>query len=126
MTGVQTCALPILVATGLGFLAGMGVGGGSLLLLWLTQIAGMEQPQARLINLLFYLPAALIATYFHRKEGRLCIRTVFPGMVAGCICASAFSVLSGYMQMDILKKLLGGLLILTGLREIFYRRRKAR
>ena len=48
----------LLIATLLGFLAGMGVGGGSLLLLWLTQVAMLEQTQARIINLLFFLPAA--------------------------------------------------------------------
>ena len=54
-------ALKLLVGTVLGFLTGLGVGGGSLLILWLNIALGMEQSVARGINLLFFLPSALIA-----------------------------------------------------------------
>ena len=49
-------SLPVvlLVGTVLGFLAGLGVGGGSLLILWLTLIAQTPQEEARNINLLFF------------------------------------------------------------------------
>ena len=56
------------VSTAFGFLAGLGVGGGSLLIIWLTQVLSMSHPQARIINLLFFLPAAVIATLFRKKE----------------------------------------------------------
>ena len=46
---------PVFIGSALGFLAGLGVGGGSLLLLWLTQVMNMPQDQARILNLLFYL-----------------------------------------------------------------------
>lgn len=52
------------VAAILGFLAGLGVGGGSLLVLWLTLAVGMEHPQARIINLMFFIPSAVIASLF--------------------------------------------------------------
>ena len=41
----------LVIATLLGFLAGMGVGGGRLLLLWLTQVVMIPQEQARILNL---------------------------------------------------------------------------
>ena len=118
--------IPILVATVLGFLAGMGVGGGSLLLLWLTQVAGMAQPQAKIVNLLFFLPAAVVATLFRRKQQKLQPGVVLPGLAAGCAAAAAFSLLGRQLDIELMKKLLGGLLILTGIREIFYRPRKAK
>ena len=43
-----------IIATILGFLAGIGVGGGSLLILWLTLVLEMPQETARIINLLFF------------------------------------------------------------------------
>jgi len=45
-------SLPVAVLVGLvlGFLAGLGVGGGSLLILWLTMVLQMPYPQARTIN----------------------------------------------------------------------------
>ena len=64
----------VFVGTILGALAGLGVGGGSLLMLWLTVVIGMEHGQARGINLLFFLPAAGISTLLRWKQGQLCIR----------------------------------------------------
>ena len=109
-----------------GFLAGMGVGGGSLLLLWLTQVVGIAQPQARILNLLFFLPAAIITTLFRSKEQKPDKKVVFPGIIAGCVCAVIFSLLSRSLETELMKKLLGSLLVLTGLREILYRPRKAK
>lgn len=118
------CAL--FMAALFGFLAGMGVGGGSLLLLWLTQVNGMAQGEARILNLLFFLPAALIATLFRKKQNTLDGKPAAAGILTGCTAALLFSLVSRRIQLELLKKLLGGLLILTGLREVFYRPRKAR
>ena len=118
--------IPLSIAVFFGFLAGMGVGGGSLLLLWLTQVVGIAQPQARILNLLFFLPAAIVATLFRSKEQKPDEKVVFPGIIAGCVCAVIFSLLSRNLETELMKKLLGGLLVLTGLREIFYRPRKAK
>ena len=115
-----------MVASVLGMLAGMGVGGGSLLLLWLTQVAGIQASQARLINLLFYLPAALIATLFRRKQNALQLKQLLPAILAGCCAAVAASIASAYVNVELLKKLLGGLLIAIGIREVCYRPRNAR
>lgn len=118
--------VPLLIATVLGFLAGMGVGGGSLLLLWLTQVVGMPQPQARILNLLFFLPAAIAATLFRARQQIIQPGIVLPALISGCTAAAVFTLLSGYLDIELMKKLLGGLLILVGLREVFYRPRKAK
>lgn len=118
--------IPVSVASLLGFLAGMGVGGGSLLLLWLTQVVGLAQPQARILNLLFFLPAAIIATLFRKKDQKPDKQVVLPGVIAGCSASVIFSLLSSTLDIELMKRLLGGLLILTGLREIFYRPRNAK
>lgn len=114
------------VAVILGFLAGLGVGGGSLLMLWLTFVVGMEHEQARTINLLFFLPSALIATLFHRKQGTVDIKKILPAMITGCAAAALFSFMGTKMDTSLLKKCFGGLLLITGLRELFYRPRKVR
>ena len=105
-----------------GFLAGLGIGGGSLLVLWLTVVLGMEPDTARSINLLFFIPTALIACFFRKMQKDLDIKTVLPAMVTGCLAAALFSWLGTQIQTDLLKKLFGGLLILTGLREVLYKK----
>ena len=61
----------IAVAAGLltGILSGFGIGGGSLLLLYLTLFAGVDQYQAGGINLLYFIACAPAALYSHIKNG---------------------------------------------------------
>lgn len=114
-------ALTLLAATVLGFLTGLGVGGGSLLILWLTIVEGTAQSTARGINLLFFLPSALIACCFRRKQGTLPLRKVLPAILSGCAAAALFSWIGLSADTTTLKKLFGFLLILTGLRELTYK-----
>ena len=114
------------VAILLGFLAGLGVGGGSLLVLWLTMVVGMEYTDARTINLLFFLPCALIATFFNRKQGRVKLKEILPAVISGSIVAALAATISTRLDTELFKKFFGGLLLFTGLRELFYRPRKAK
>ena len=116
----------LLIGSLLGFLAGLGIGGGSLLILWLTFVTGLDHAAARGINLLFFLPSACIAILFRWRQGHIHWQKIIPAMIAGCVAALAFSWLGNRMDLSLLKKLFGGLLIFTGLREIFYRPRKFR
>lgn len=116
-------SLPVILLVGivLGFLAGLGIGGGSLLILWLTMVLDTTQPAARSINLLFFLPSAAIASFFRWKQGCIPWKQLLPAILCGCAAAACFSWLSVRMDLNLLKKLFGALLIFTGLRELFYR-----
>lgn len=118
---LESLPVTLLVGTVLGFLTGLGVGGGSLLILWLTMVLHMEQTAARGINLLFFLPSALIACGFRWKQGNIRWKKISPAIAAGCIAAALFSFISIYLNMEVLKKLFGILLIATGLRELLFR-----
>lgn len=121
---VEYLALPVAIV--LGFLAGLGVGGGSLLMLWLTTVLNIDYAVAKTVNLLFFLPTALIATLFHKKQGSINFRKVTPGIICACIASAVFSYMGAHMDTHLLKKLFGGILIFTGLRELFYRPRNAK
>lgn len=123
---VDSYPVMILVGAFLGFLSGVGTGGGSLLILWLTAVVGMAQPIARSVNLLFFIPSALIACLFRWRQGKLDFRKVLPAIVSGCIGAAIFSCLSTILDLALLRKLFGILLLATGLRELFYRPRNAK
>lgn len=114
----------ILVGTALGFLSGLGIGGGSLLVIWLTAVLNTPYTVARGINLLFFLPSAIIACLFRWKQGDLKLRKVLPAILAGTIAAGLCAVLAANMDTSLLKKLFGGLLILTGIRELLYKPKK--
>lgn len=123
---LESLPVSLLAGTALGFLAGIGVGGGSLLMLWLTLVLGIAHNIARTINLLFFIPSAVIATFFRCRQGTLNIKKILPAIICGCIAAGIFAFLSKVLDIELLKKLFGGLLLLTGVRELFYRPRKAK
>ena len=119
---------PIALVAGLitGFLAGIGVGGGSLLILWLTLVLHMDQSTARSINLLFFLFAAGTVSLFRWKQGTLNLKKLFPAILSGCVSAALFAYFSHQVDVDMMKKLFGILLLVTGIRELFYRPAKFR
>ncbi len=121
---LESLPVVLVVSTVLGFLAGIGVGGGSLLILWLTLVLEMPHPQARILNLLFFLPSALVSTVFRWKQGALDFKKILPAILSGCVAAAAFSLLGRSLDMALLKKLFGGLLLITGIRELLYKPKK--
>ena len=114
----------VLVGMTLGFLSGLGTGGGSLLILYLTLVLSVSQADARAINLLFFLPSAGIVSLFRWKQGNLRIKKILPAMIAGSITAGIFAYFSGFWDVSILKKLFGTLLLFTGVRELTYRKKQ--
>ena len=114
-------AITLIVGTLLGFLTGLGIGGGSLLILWLTMVLGTDPLTARGINLLFFLPAAIIACIFREKQDSLSIRKILPAIIAGCIAAALFSFLSTKLDTELVKKAFGLVLLAAGSRELIYK-----
>ena len=110
----------------LGTLAGLGVGGGSLLILWLTLVLDVPYPTARITNLLFFLPGAVIATFLRAKGKAISLKRIWPAILSGCIGAAVAFMIGNNLELALLKKLFGGLLLFTGIRELLYRPRKAK
>jgi len=102
-----------------GVLSGFGIGGGSLLMVWMTAVLAMEQKAAQGINLLYFLPTAVCALIFHAKHRQICWKAVVPAALAGCAAAVPGALLAANLEMELLRKLFGGFLIAVGLVEIF-------
>lgn len=111
----------ILVGTVLGFLSGLGVGGGSLLLLWLTLVAGVPQETARMMNLMFFLPCALVATAFRWKQSKSDWRLALPAITAGLLGSLLGNFLGPNINRNLLKKAFGVLFLVTGIRELRFK-----
>lgn len=116
----------VIISIFLGFLSGVGVGGGSLLILWLTLVLGMDHRTARVLNLLFFIPSALVSSLFRWKQNTLNFPKILPAVIAGCISAGLFALLSKQMDIHLLRKFFGVLLLVTGLRELFYKEKDQR
>lgn len=116
--------LNLLVSTLLGFLTGLGIGGGSLLILWLTFVLKMDPFTARGIVLLFFIPAAVISSFFRWKQGNLSFTAALPAMISGCVAAIGFSFLSTMVDPHVLDRVFGIILIIAGIRELLYKKKR--
>lgn len=94
---MKEAVLTFVCALAAGTLSAWGVGGGTLLLLALTLLLDVAQRQAQTLNLLFFLPAAGAALFFHSRHGELdpaaVRRTAVPGALTALLGAGAAMVL---------------------------------
>jgi len=104
-----------------GILSAFGIGGGSLLLIYLTAFAGVSQHAAQGINLLYFLPAAAAALPAHQKNGLLEKSVILPAILAGLATAACTAFLSNSLDTGFLRKLFGLFLLYIGLRELFHK-----
>lgn len=114
----MTWILPFIVGTLTGVLSGLGVGGGSLLLIYLTTFAGIAQQEAQAINLVYFLPAAVTALPSHVKNGFVEKSTVLPAVLMGLACSGIAAWISNGMDVELLRKLFGCFLLVIGLSEL--------
>lgn len=106
-----------------GVLSGLGIGGGTLLMVWMTAVMGIAQKSAQGINLLYFLPTAACALLFHIKNRLIRPRVVLPAILAGCVSAAGAAVVASAMDTGVLRRLFGGFLIVVGLTELCSRQR---
>lgn len=102
-----------------GVLSGFGVGGGTLLLIYLTAFAGMEQAQAQGINLLYFLPAAATALPSHIRNGYVDKKAAVSAIPAGLICSAAAAWVATSLDVGLLRKCFGLFLLYIGTAELF-------
>ncbi|HBT65026.1 MAG TPA: sulfite exporter TauE/SafE family protein [Ruminococcaceae bacterium] len=118
----MTSIIEFIVGLITGILSGFGIGGGSLLILYLTLCSGTPQYTAAGINLLYFLfcaPAALVShiknKLIDKKTALVCIAAGIPSSIIAAIAAS-------YLDIGILRRLFGVFLLYIGVRELFFKK----
>lgn len=102
-----------------GVIASMGLGGGFVLMIWLTMFAGAGQKEAQGVNLLFFLPIALISLILHIKGGLIDGRLLKKYLLGGILGAVAGAFAMQVIAADLLRRLFALFLIAFGIRELF-------
>ncbi len=111
--------IPLLAGAVTGVLSGFGVGGGSLLLIYMTGFAGVPQNLAQGVNLLYFLPAAATALPAHVKNGYIEKKALVPAILAGLAGTALAAWLATGLDVGILRKCFGVFLLAVGTRELF-------
>ncbi len=109
----------VLAGAATGVLSGFGVGGGTLLLIYLTAVLGMDQHQAQGINLLYFLPAAATALPSHIENGYIDKKTALPAIAAGLVGTAAAAWAATALDVGLLRRFFGAYLLVIGVRELF-------
>ena len=104
---VSEWMLPLAVGAATGVLSGFGVGGGTLLLVYMTAFAGVDQHLAQGINLLYFLPAGLMALPAHVKNGYIEKPVLVPAIGAGLLCAALAAWAATAIEVGLLRKFFG-------------------
>lgn len=90
-----------------GVIAGMGMGGGTILIPVLTLMLGISQHGAQGVNIMAFIPTAVAAIFVHKREGRIDFSECLPIISAGAVSAICGAVLAVHLDGDILRKLYG-------------------
>ncbi len=102
-----------------GILSGIGIGGGTVLILLLSAFLGIEQHTSQATNLVFFVPASLASIFLNFKEKLINWRLGISIASFGIIGAIIGAKISTKMNVQVLKKYFGIFLIIVAIYEIY-------
>ena len=107
-----------------GISGSMGLGGGTVLIIYLTVFKKVPQLKSQGINLIFFIPCAILAVIIYIKQKLIDIKAVIKIALFGVLGALLGILLTHFMSAYTISKIFGGLLILLGVKEFFKRKTK--
>ena len=107
-----------------GALGAMGFGGGGVLIIYLTLYKNIPQLTAQGINLIFFIPSAIIAIVKHNKNKLIEWNVSLPYIICGIIGVTAGYFLINFLDETILRKLFSLVLITVGLKDLLIKKKK--
>ena len=102
-----------------GICTGLGMGGGSMLILLLTLVLNMEQHIAQATNLIFFIPSALVSIIFNTKKKLINLKNAIFFITFGVIGAICGAIVSENLPVATLRKFFGIFLLLISGYEIY-------
>ena len=102
-----------------GIVSGTGMGGGTILIFFLTFFMGVEQHVAQATNLIFFIPASLVAILVNLKNKNLGLKSGVIISIFGVLGAIIGANISLNIDVNILRKSFGIFLILTIVNGIY-------
>ena len=98
----------------MGALSGMGIGGGGLLVIYLTLFRGAGQMSAQGINLYFFVFASIAALIIHCRKRRISYSRVLLISAFGMPLSLFGGLLASVTDPYLLRKIFGIMLIIAG------------
>ena len=105
-----------------GILGSMGLGGGGILIIYLSLFTSTEQLKAQGINLIFFIPIGILSLIIYAIKKQIKWKITLKIALFGIIGAVLGILLADFLGGDITGKIFGGLLTIMGIAEIFKRK----
>ena len=109
----------ILIGLVAGIVSGTGMGGGTVLILLLTALCGIEQHIAQATNLIFFIPTSIVAIITNWKYKLIDKKLAITISVFGALGAALGAITSNKTNVESLKKYFGIFLIGIAIWEIY-------
>lgn len=110
--------IAVLIGICSGIISGMGIGGGTILIPALVLFLNLEQHAAQGVNLIYFIPTAIVALWVHIKNRSVNFKVALWIIIPGVLGAVGGSVLAGVISAGLLRKLFGIFLFAMGIYEI--------
>ena len=102
-----------------GLIGSMGLGGGAVLLIYLTVFEKMPQFKSQGINLIFFVPIAVLSVIIYSFKRQIKWKKILPLIAGGVPGSFGGLYLSKIIGEDFVSKIFAVLLIVLGVRELF-------
>ena len=102
-----------------GIIGAMGLGGGAVLIIYLSLFTDMPQLKAQGVNLLFFIPTAVAAVTVYGIKKQIKWKIVLKVALWGLLGAVVGIYFADLLGGKLTSKLFGGLLVVMGVIEIF-------
>lgn len=102
-----------------GIIGAMGFGGGGILILYLTMFRNVPQLNAQGINLIFFIPSAIIALIQHTKNKLIDWKTALKYIGFGLAGLFAGYIFLKFIEENTVKYIFSVILIIMGIKELF-------
>ena len=100
-------------------ISSMGLGGGGILILYLSLFKNIEQLPAQGTNLLFFIPCAVTALCIYIKEKLIKFKIILPIVLGGLAGVLSGYFLLRYLNPVYIRKAFAVMLILSGIISLF-------
>ena len=114
----MSTVIPIIAGFLSGLIGSMGFGGGGVLIIYLVIFMNVPQLKAQGINLIFFVPCAILATVIYTIKKQIDYKKILPVIVGGIIGAIISSFLLKSINTDYLSKVFAIFLIIMGISSI--------
>ena len=109
----------VLIGIVSGIVSGTGMGGGTILIFFLTIVLGIEQHIAQATNLIFFIPTSIIAIIVNLKNKNINLKLGIYIAIFGILGAIIGANIAIYTDVKYLEKLFGVFLLIIVVHEIY-------